>query len=133
MRAGLMGIGLAALLLASHAASSTDMGMTRTELKRTDLSGAEGMEVISSVLEVPPGASIPRHLHHGVEMFYVLEGAMIQFPGKEPALLATGAAGTNLRNVPHAGFVVVGDKPLKLFTVHTVDKGKPLMDEDIKE
>jgi quercetin dioxygenase-like cupin family protein len=132
MRTGLMGIGLAALLLISQAASSTDVEMVRTELKRTDLSGAEGMEVMSSILEVPPGAAIPRHFHHGVEMFYVLEGAMIQLPGKEPVLLATGTAGMNLRDVPHGGSVVVGDKTLKFFTVHAVDKGKPLIDRDIK-
>ena len=33
-----------------------------------------------------------------------------------------------LREVKHAGFKVVGDTPLKLFTVHIVDKGKPLYD-----
>jgi hypothetical protein len=32
----------------------------------------------------------------------------------------------NLRDVNHAGFRVVGDTSLKLFTVHIVDKGKPL-------
>ncbi len=28
----------------------------------------------------------------------------------------------------YGGFKVVGDTPLKLFTVHIVDKGKPLYD-----
>jgi len=28
----------------------------------------------------------------------------------------------------HGGFKVVGDKPLKLHTVHVVDKNKPLFD-----
>jgi hypothetical protein len=32
----------------------------------------------------------------------------------------------HVREVPHAGWKVVGDKPLKLLTVHVVDKGKPL-------
>jgi hypothetical protein len=54
---------------------------------------------------------------------------MIQPPGKEPVMLATGTSNVNLRDVPHAGFTVVGDKPLKLFTVHIVDKGKPLNEE----
>ncbi|MBS0399888.1 MAG: cupin domain-containing protein, partial [Proteobacteria bacterium] len=34
----------------------------------------------------------------------------------------------NLRDVKHGGFKVVGDAPLKLFTVHIVDKGRPLYD-----
>jgi hypothetical protein len=43
---------------------------------------------------------------------------------------AQGRSGTiNLRDVPHAGFKVVGDKPLKLLTVHVVDKGAPLYDD----
>jgi hypothetical protein len=28
----------------------------------------------------------------------------------------------------HAGWKAVGDKPLKLYTVHVIDKGKPLFD-----
>lgn len=31
-----------------------------------------------------------------------------------------------LRRQFHAGYKVVGDKPLKLLTVHIVDKGKPM-------
>jgi hypothetical protein len=33
-----------------------------------------------------------------------------------------------LRDVEHGGFTVVGDKTIKLVTVHIVDKGKPLYD-----
>ena len=33
---------------------------------------------------------------------------------------------TTLRIVPHSGVTVVGDVPLKLLTVHVVDKNKPL-------
>jgi len=53
---------------------------------------------------------------------------MIQYPGKEPQMMETGAPIFNLRGAFHAGFKVVGDKPLKLYTVHVVDKGKPLFD-----
>ena len=38
----------------------------------------------------------------------------------------TGASVTNLRDVRHGGITVVGDTSLKLFTVHIVDKDKPL-------
>jgi hypothetical protein len=41
-------------------------------------------------------------------------------------MMQTGSAIMNLRDVPHAGFTVVGDQPLKLLSVHIVDKGKPL-------
>jgi hypothetical protein len=41
-------------------------------------------------------------------------------------MLETGAPIMNLRDAPHAGYKIVGDTPLKLVTVHIVDKGKPL-------
>ncbi|HEY0724108.1 MAG TPA: cupin domain-containing protein [Pyrinomonadaceae bacterium] len=100
----------------------------RVEQKRTDLSGAPGMEVIASVAEYKPGDSIGLHSHHGVEAAYVLQGASVQLPGKDPMALATGATVLNLRDVKHGGYKVVGDTSLKLFTVHIVDKGKPLYD-----
>jgi hypothetical protein len=46
----------------------------RKELRRVDLSGAAGMEVISSISEFRPGEELPRHLHHGVEAGYVVQG-----------------------------------------------------------
>src|SRR2546422_6784517 len=94
----------------------------RVEQKRTDLSGAPGMEVIASIGEYKPGDAIDLHLHHGVEAAYVVQGASVQVPGKEAMMLPTGATVLNLRDVKHGGFRVVGDTSLKLFTVHIVDK-----------
>lgn len=100
----------------------------RVERQRADLSGAPGMEVIMSVGEYRPGDRIDLHIHHGIEAAYVVQGAMIEVPGKDPATLPAGAAVMNLRDAKHGGFKVVGDTSLKLFTVHVVDKGKPLYD-----
>lgn len=100
----------------------------RTELKRVELSGAPGMEVISSIVEFKPGEEVPAHVHHGVEAAYVLQGALLQAPGKAPSQIATGTAVMNLRDVVHGGAKVVGDTSFKLFTVHVVDKNKPLYD-----
>lgn len=120
----LFGLGLATGLVAQTLTDSPQ----RVEQKRSDLSGAPGMEVIASTGEYKPGDSVMLHIHHGVEAAYVLQGAMVQSPGKDPAPLPTGTTLLNLRDVPHAGWKVVGDTPLKLFTVHIVDKGKPLYD-----
>jgi len=100
----------------------------RTEQKRTALTGAPDMEVIASLAEYKPGDSVDLHFHHGVEAVYVIQGAMVQVPGKAPITFQTGATLMNLRDVKHAGFKVIGDTSLKLFTVHVVDKGKPLYD-----
>ena len=99
----------------------------RKEMKRADLSGTQ-MEVILSTAEYQPGETLPRHIHHGEEALYVVEGATVETPDGKQIELKTGSGSINLRDVPHAGFKVVGDKPLKLVTVHIVDKGAPLYD-----
>jgi ChrR Cupin-like domain len=118
-------IGLAAVAVAAWAGLAQAQEIKRTEIKRSDLTGTN-MEVIMTVLEAPPGAVLPKHFHYGEEAFYVLEGAMTEIPGQPAAPRAQGTGGINVREVPHAGYKVVGDKPLKLLTVHVVDKGKPL-------
>jgi hypothetical protein len=102
----------------------------RKEISRVDLTGAPGMEVVTSISEYKTGEVLGRHIHHGVEAAYVIQGTTVQVPGKEPMTLATGAPVLNLRDVMHGGYKVVGDQSLKLFTVHIVDKGKPLYDWD---
>jgi quercetin dioxygenase-like cupin family protein len=99
----------------------------RKEIKRTDLTGTN-MEVILSVAEYKPGVFIARHIHHGVEAFYIIQGATVQTPDGKQIKLGTGMGSMNLRDVPHAGFKVVGDTSLKIVTVHVVDKGRPLYD-----
>jgi quercetin dioxygenase-like cupin family protein len=113
------------VLFVSLLASSAFAQANRTVLKRGDLTGTD-MEIIISVLEVPPGTSIDRHTHPGEEAVYVLDGASLQWPDGKEVSRPTGEAGINVRDVPHAGYKVVGDKPLKLLTVHIVDKGKPM-------
>lgn len=136
LRAASLAAGLLALAAASVPAAepaepsaSAAPAAGRIELQRVDLSGAPGMEVVTSIVEVRPGELMPRHIHHGVETMYVLQGATIQMPGQAPRRLLEGSAAVNLRDVPHGGFTVVGDTALKLLTTHVVDKGKPLYDE----
>jgi quercetin dioxygenase-like cupin family protein len=120
----LFGLGVAT----GHLAQTSTDSPQRVEQKRTDLTGAPGMEVIASVAEYKPGDSLGVHSHHGVEVAYVLQGASVQLQDKGPMALRTGATLLNLREVKHAGFKIVGDTSLKLFTVHIVDKGEPLYD-----
>jgi quercetin dioxygenase-like cupin family protein len=120
----IFGSGLATGLLAQPAGDTAN----RREQKRTDLTGAPGMEVVVSLAEYKPGDTVAMHLHHGVEAAYVIQGATAQVPGKPASKYTTGDTLLNLRDVVHAGYTVTGDTALKLFTVHIVDKGKPLYD-----
>jgi quercetin dioxygenase-like cupin family protein len=107
------------------AANAEEVTSSRTELMKADLTGTN-MEVIISIVEAKPGAGLPRHIHPGEEAVYVLEGATLELPDGKQVPRPTGVASINIRDVPHAGFKVVGDKTLKLLTVHVVDKGKPM-------
>lgn len=120
-------IALVGLIAQLSVASAQDIP-GRNELKRTDLSGSPDMEVVTSILEVKPGETIPLHSHHGVETAYVIQGATLQPPGKLSRNIPTGANIQNLRDVVHGGDKVIGDTSFKLFTVHIVDKGKPLFE-----
>ena len=116
------GLGVATGLFAQ---AVTDLPQ-RKEQKRADLSGAPGMEVIASVVELKPGEVSQLHSHHGIEAAYIIQGAMVESPGQAPVMLATGTTLFNLRDVNHGALKIVGDTPLKYFAVHVVDKGKPL-------
>jgi quercetin dioxygenase-like cupin family protein len=116
-------VAVAAIVCQAQAQESPN----RKELKRADLTGTN-MEVIISVTEYQPGEMIPRHIHHGEEAFYWIEGGTVETPDGKQVPVASGTASINKRDVPHAGIKIVGDKPMKILTVHIVDKGAPLYD-----
>ena len=132
LRKSIVGLGAVMLFGLGVATGITAQSLTdspnRKEQKRADLTGAPNMEVIASIVEIKPGESSELHVHHGIEAFHVLQGSMVQPPGKDPTMLPTGMTSMNLRDVKHGAFKVVGDAPLKLLTVHIVDKDKPLYD-----
>lgn len=120
-------LGLLVALCMISAAHSQDSPY-RTELKRADLTGTN-MEIITSISEIKPGEVSMLHVHHGDESYYFLEGGTIETPDGKQRNVPTGAVGVNAREVPHGAYKVVGDKPIKILTVHIVDKGKPLYDK----
>ena len=129
LAAGIAAVGIAAVaFVGGLAVAQTDLNpKNRQELKRDALTGTN-MEVIISVIEAQPGEILARHIHHGEEAFYVLEGAPFETADGKQITLPTGAAAINHRDVPHAGLKVLGDKPFKYLAVHVVDKGAPLYD-----
>jgi quercetin dioxygenase-like cupin family protein len=75
----------------------------RVELKRADLSApGANMEVVLSVTEYQPGDFIARHIHHGEEAFYVIQGATLETPDGKQIELKTGTGSINMRDMPHA-------------------------------
>lgn len=45
-----------------------------TNLTKSDLAGVANKQVIANIYEVPAGAMVPRHFHHGDEFHLVLAG-----------------------------------------------------------
>jgi quercetin dioxygenase-like cupin family protein len=97
----------------------------KIELARGDLT-AKNMDIIVNLFEVPPGATVPKHTHPGEEIVYVIDGGTLREPDGTLVTFESGTALIYARGVPHAGFTVVGDRPLKMLNVFVVDKGKPL-------
>ena len=122
-------IGILFASLFTFTANAQDLPF-RKELKRADLTGTN-MEVVTSISEIKPGETSALHIHHGEELFYVLEGSTIELPDGKQVPMSIGVAAVNVRDVPHGAFKVVGDKAVKLLTVHIVDKGKPLYDKPL--
>ena len=118
--------GVAALAVMVTCTAAFAQEVKRTEISRAPVSGDPGKEIVVQIVEVPPGATSPRHLHNGEEVFYVLDGAMTQMPDGAKQERVTGSVGINKRGVPHAGYKVIGDKTLKMMSVYVVDKDKPL-------
>src|SRR5512132_881273 len=113
---------ISAVAFASLAQAQDLNPKTRQELKRADLTGTN-MEVIISVVENQPGETIPRHIHHGEEAFYVLQGATVETSDGKQIDLPTGAAAINKRDVAHAGIKILGNTPFKYIAVHICGQG----------
>ena len=115
-------VGMAGMLPASAA-----KGIERTQLSRADLSGVEGVEVIVSFQRLQPGARMARHIHCGDETVYVLKGRSLEIPGGKIIPVVTESTSRNIREVPHGGFILAGEEYIEVLTIHSVDKGKPLV------
>jgi hypothetical protein len=73
----------------------------KVELARGDLTGRQ-MDIIVNIFEVPPGATVARHIHPGEEVVYVLEGGTLEQPDGKLLTFETGTALIYARDIPHA-------------------------------
>lgn len=93
-------------------------------LLRSDLESAEGLEVIVSLVEIPPAMALPKHRHPGEEFAYVLEGgATLWQDGKEDVALKAGDAGKVPLQQAHT--VSTGAEGAKFLVFRVHKKGEP--------
>src|SRR4051812_21947264 len=101
-------------------------GITRTELTRVDVPASTTHEAVMAIAEIAPGASSGRHFHHGVEIGYVLSGAMtVEHPDGSTTAYTQGQSFRNPISEVHNA-KNTGAAPVRILAVYIVEKGKPL-------
>jgi len=99
-----------------------------TPLVQMDLTGVPNRQVIANLYEVPAGAMVPRHFHHGDEFHLVISGEWAaEVEGKPVHIMKPGDAQYVGREQWHGGRVVSAE-PLRLLGVMIVEKDKPIIE-----
>jgi quercetin dioxygenase-like cupin family protein len=108
----------------AQAPADAARGIRRTELQRFDVPGSP-YEAVIGLIEVPPGLSIGRHAHPGIESGYMLDGeATLALDGEPDRLLKAGDA----YRIPYGAVHDVRSGPggARSVAVFVVEKEKPL-------
>jgi quercetin dioxygenase-like cupin family protein len=101
--------------------------MKLEELFKTALSDkfTPGREVIVSLVEIPPNATLESHWHPGEEFVYMLEGeARIEIEGHEPFVGKAGMVGHMPFMTKHTAVAGENGARALVFRVHTA--GQPV-------
>ncbi len=99
-----------------------------TPLIRMDLAGVPNRQVIANLYEVPAGAMVPLHFHHGDEFHFVISGEWAaEVQGKSMHVMKAGDAQYVEREKWHGGRVL-GAEPMRLLGVMIVEKDKPIIE-----
>lgn len=109
-------------VMAAGAALAADGGVTRKIFDRMDVPA--GYETVVGSAELPPGVSIGRHTHHGVEFGYVAEGEVeFTVEGQAPYRLKAGGFYKIDAGKVHDAKSI--GAPAKSVATWVVEKGKP--------
>jgi quercetin dioxygenase-like cupin family protein len=99
-----------------------------TPLVQADLTDVPNRQVIANLYEVPAGAMVPRHFHHGDEFHLVISGAWeAEVEGKPAHVMKAGDSQYVRREQWHGGRVVSAE-PMRLLGVMIVDKDRPVIE-----
>jgi quercetin dioxygenase-like cupin family protein len=99
--------------------------LKRAELQRVELPDGKLVTIMTS-LQAAANFEAPRHVHPGVEVGYVLEGAVeFKIGDAPPKTFNQGESFLIPANTPHS--VKIGPNGVKLLNTFVVDKDKPLL------
>ena len=113
------------IFLIPGVAFAQDAEVKRMILERIDVPGTQ-YECISGMAELPPGMSIGRHTHSGVEVGYIAAGSIeLLVDGEEARHLKAGDSYTIPAGTAHNARSI-GSASAKAMATWVVEKGKPL-------
>jgi quercetin dioxygenase-like cupin family protein len=95
-----------------------------SELQRRQIPGTE-LEGVTTVAEIPPGATSARHSHPGEDFGYLIEGTIVlQVDGKPPQTVRAGEVFFTERGQIHNARNI-GTTMARAVDTYVIDKGKP--------
>src|SRR5262245_35614998 len=129
---GLSGLAVAAPSITTIALAQAQAGPKLTQILRKDLEGQDHVvqETVLSIVEFPPGAAAPWHMHPGAqELLHVIEGNLVvEIEGKGSTLLKAGEAGIIPAELVHLARNESASANGKALVVHSrAAKDKPLI------
>ena len=103
-----------------------------TQILRSDLTSQDEkvQETVVNVLEMPPGAAAPWHMHPGAqELLQVIEGNLtVEIEGRPATVLKAGEAGIIPAELVHLARNESASATARAFVVHSrAAKDKPLI------
>jgi quercetin dioxygenase-like cupin family protein len=106
------------------APASAQEGIKRTALGSMDFPA--GYQTVKGYADIAKGVCAGRHTHPGLETSYVLEQELIlKIDGQPDHLYKAGEAFQIPPGVVHDA-CATANNPVRILTVHIVEKGKPL-------
>src|SRR5580698_5634535 len=97
-----------------------------TELQRRGIPGT-GLEGVTTVAEIPPGATSARHSHPGEDFGYLIEGTIVlMVDGKPPQTVKAGETFFTERGHVHNARNI-GNTVARAVDTYVVDRGKPVV------
>ena len=125
-----MAVGMGAIV--TSAVAQTPRGPMAAQILKGDLTGQANLvqESTVTVVEFPPGAAAPRHMHPGAqEILYVAEGSLIvEVQGQPAKTLRAGEAALIPADVPHLARNESTSTAAKAIAFHSrSDKANPFV------
>jgi quercetin dioxygenase-like cupin family protein len=116
---------LGVVLIGGDQVAQAQQQIQRKVLLQQDLN-FPGLQMVTTLVEIPVGVREVRHTHPGVLGVYVLEGTItVEHEGRPPTTYKSGDSLHVDAGKVHLG-INAGDVPVKLVATLVAEKGKPL-------